>query len=433
MAEYDLTKPAGSITRTIAALRGKCERVSSWTPVPVTILVRIDVVRALCDAAEASLRADKREQKMREELEAVTVAASDPRINNTMSLEEWVREKAGLRVPPREPTLRMMDAARDYLPMGIWPGSLLIRGLWRAMCDAAPINEGGQDAETGTMDVEPRPVPPSPDHALLLRPFNNVVPPAPDGATDDRYCWHAWKYDARNAGCVVKCGKPRAPKPEVAPAAPAPASRFGDVTVVDGVAGAGGASAGGTAGPPWSGDGGTWPYTPTPAAPAPDADGLAARFPTLARIARSTGTVGYQQPDLNAELAPAYELLAAQAAQIADLSAQLAEAQTLIAAHKIRPRGKSDSPAIFNAVQRAERAERAEAECERLISERDGARDESAARQHEVNAYRAECERLRAALTTLTDFAVRLRTMSDEELEAWKRAAIDAARGGTKA
>lgn len=53
-----------------------------------------------------------------------------------------------------------------------------------------------------------------------------------------------------------------------APAAPAPASRFGDVTVVDGVAGDGGASVGGTAGPPWSGDGGTWPYTPTPAAPA---------------------------------------------------------------------------------------------------------------------------------------------------------------------
>lgn len=34
----------------------------------------------------------------------------------------------------------------------------------------------------------------------------------------------------------------------------------------------------------------------------------------------------------------------------------------------------------------------------RLTRERDGARDESAARQHEVNAYRAECERLRALL-----------------------------------
>lgn len=158
--------------------------------------------------------------------------------------------------------------------------------------------------------------------------------------------------------------------------------------------------------------------TTNDAAPAPDADDLAARFPTLARIARSTGTVGYQQPDLNAELAPAYELLAAQAAQIANLTLRL-EVEKRRHAHGMSKATEHDPPEVLATLgfwpecrctecyaieqlgmtlQRAERAERAEAECERLISERDGARDESAARQHEVNAYRAECERLRALL-----------------------------------
>lgn len=124
-------------------------------------------------------------------------------------------------------------------------------GAWK------PINEGGQGvAEQSALGVTCQaPVSPSPDHDLLLRPFNNVVPPSPTAP-------------ARTVQEII--GNPRVCVTTEA-AAPAPASRFGDVTVVDGVAGAGGASAGGTAGPPWSGDGGTRPYTPTPAAPAPDA------------------------------------------------------------------------------------------------------------------------------------------------------------------
>ncbi len=46
----------------------------------------------------------------------------------------------------------------------------------------------------------------------------------------------------------------------------------------------------------------------------------------------------------------------------------------------------------------------------------------------ERDEARAECERMRAALDTLADFAGRLRTMSDEELRAWH----DAARAATK-
>lgn len=61
---------------------------------------------------------------------------------------------------------------------------------------------------------------------------------------------------------------------------------------------------------------------------------------------------------------------------------------------------------------------------DREIAERERAeRAES-----DLAAARAECERMRAALDTLADFAGRLRTMSDEELRAWH----DAARAATK-
>ena len=122
---------------------------------------------ALCDAAEASLRAAEREQKMREELEAVTVAASDPRINNTMSLEEWVREKAGLRCPPREPTREMTLAGQRALD-NIWTSwHAPTTQCWRAMYDAWQNEQTGGKAMPATGLS-------SPDHAGSAGPPDHI-------------------------------------------------------------------------------------------------------------------------------------------------------------------------------------------------------------------------------------------------------------------
>lgn len=137
-----------TIARTIAALRR--DSLASIVAETITIsnvgedrFKRADIL-ALCAAAERGMRADKRssgtthyddcwryhhgcavarierERRCCDELRAVTDAAADPRINNTMTLEEWAREAAeagiraaetekvkeafgGLRSPPREP------------------------------------------------------------------------------------------------------------------------------------------------------------------------------------------------------------------------------------------------------------------------------------------------------------------------------------------
>lgn len=71
--------------------------------------------------------------------------------------------EAGLRCPPREPTQEMLDAGYDRRDSN---ATLIV--IWRAMYDAAPINEGGQDA-AARKDAGPianglmAPVPPSPD------------------------------------------------------------------------------------------------------------------------------------------------------------------------------------------------------------------------------------------------------------------------------
>lgn len=57
-----------------------------------------------------------------------------------------------------------------------------------------------------------------------------------------------------------------------------------------------------------------------------------------------------------------------------------------------------DCPVRMMVEAQAAQIARLTAELAERTRERDEARDESAARQHEVNAYRAECERLRALL-----------------------------------
>ena len=214
----------------------------------------------------------------------------------------------GLRCPPREPD-RMMTAA-GINALRVTGGDIVddVSATWRAMYDAAPINEGGPAAQPvagnmGTADTPgsapPSPPAPAPDKTFstaveltqqerhddndstsfdrgqqgvrserggsaagaaaddgsagALRRENDPrrasadgqgngrfpilidnetlrqqiaadpddepsagnVAPAPD-AQDDRYCWHAWKMGGRSAGCVVNCGKPRAPRPRCA-------------------------------------------------------------------------------------------------------------------------------------------------------------------------------------------------------------------------
>ena len=167
--------------------------------------------------------------------------------------------------PPREPTQAMLDAGslvfhreqQKMIPK--WEPSIAAR-FWRAMWDAAPkinggqgheaaarcptegiapseatrltadasgrmadatqrgqlgadagsipapptINEGGQDASTRKDEGVSK----SPPKRDVPGAFQHPVPPSPD----DEYCDHAWKYGARNAGCVIGCGRPRRPK-----------------------------------------------------------------------------------------------------------------------------------------------------------------------------------------------------------------------------
>lgn len=356
---------ADNIARTIAALRPYA--------IPVAVVLRAhyqsvnpEDILALCDAAER-----------------------------------------GLRVPPREPTQAMMDAARDYMPMGIWPGSLLIRGLWRAMYDASPINEGGQDAAVGN-DADARdavapspPVPPSPA-APFIPPMSQClacggwyattvghdcdsasIPPAPAAPAPDHSFSTAGEpaqqeqhddneSDGRRT-CGVACEGNQGQLPTGGGNGPGGCDRSGEH-------GAGILRPQQSADPcrgnatrllidnetlrrQIAADPDDEPSAGT-AAPAPGLrdkimDAMSPMSRHHALWSNWPGTCVFA----DAALSVVQPLLDAQAEQIARLTRERDEARAQIEAHKIRPRGKSDSPAIFNAVQRAENAE---AECERL-------------------------------------------------------------------
>jgi hypothetical protein len=256
------------IAQAIDALRQRATATAAVLSLQEAIEILPAHVIALCDAAEAGLRAEKpgegathydgcwryhhacavarieRERRCCDELRAVTAAADDPRINLTITLEEWAREKAGLRCASREQG-GQIEGLADYLRL-----SRAIEMLRRRFktadnaeefealavgTNAAPINGGGLRERLASADwralVDKHDDPPSCPHGIMAgscpecqineggqerstvdNPERNVpVPPSPASPLpDDRYCWHAWKYDARNAGCVVNCGKPRA-------------------------------------------------------------------------------------------------------------------------------------------------------------------------------------------------------------------------------
>lgn len=294
-----------SLARTIAALREFPVAVAAelYRLAPGRKPPNGDDILVLCDAAEASLRATNEIERAYQILEVNGVPRGRAR-NIANGIDVLVtRMERGLRCPPREPTREMIDAA-----LSVGTGIYIAEKTWRAMWDAAQINEGGPAAQPvagnmGTADTPgsapPSPPAPAPDKTFstaveltqqerhddndstsfdrgqqgvrserggsaagaaaddgsagALRRENDPrrasadgqgngrfpilidnetlrqqiaadpddepsagnVAPAPD-AQDDRYCWHAWKMGGRSAGCVVNCGKPRAPRPRCA-------------------------------------------------------------------------------------------------------------------------------------------------------------------------------------------------------------------------
>lgn len=139
------------VARTIAALRDNIERDAG------NFFSNADLL-ALCDAAERGMRADKRG-------EGTTHWDDCWRYHHECAVARIER----MRCPPREPTDAMWAAG-----ITACRGHETASKIWRAMHDAAPINEGGQDAAVGNEADARDAVAPSPP-----------APPSPDGDDDE--------------------------------------------------------------------------------------------------------------------------------------------------------------------------------------------------------------------------------------------------------
>ena len=111
--------------------------------------------------------------------------------------------------------------------------------------------------------------------------------------------------------------------------------------------------------------------------------------------------------------------------------AELARGNTIAVQEKQREWARAER-AIEHDRERQIACESYFALAERAEAERDDAHKLNAQLMAERDALREDAERLRKALAIFMDFAGRLQTMSDEELEAWRQARIDAAREGEK-
>jgi len=170
------------------------------------------------------------------------------------------------------------------------------------------------------------------------------------------------------------------------------------------------------------------PFAAAPAAP--DADGptpVAWHVPLMGAMHIVYG----KRPDTAMPWEPLYSraTVEQQARELAAKDAMARAVDSVFAAWL-----DNDEPAIAAALGRlfAARDGVPDTADARTIAELSGATDRLIDRaeraERDLAAARAECERMRAALDTLADFAGRLRTMSDEELRAWH----DAARAATK-